>query len=336
MASELPDFDESVSFIVDNGASVGPLPMREIVASVASGQRSGASLIWWAGATDWCRFDSIPQLVAMSDAPTEAPSPASSPAEEPSRWDSVSEAPTQANDPAAIEAEEPSAEATPNEVVSPEALEVEPLEPVYAVVEPQHAAPEPEVVAEVEAASTADITENEAATALVTREPSALAEEADTPRPALTGLFSSGARAEQSEAAAPSPDALDAILAARSSLESVGARIEALSSATRSSMAPDEFQAGLDEFEATAAADNEQIPVAEAPTALAPTEITAVEPDEASGSWTSVEGTEQDAVPVAADGAATNNRAQLNERFEEMVRKSVDHQRRIEWIHASR
>ena len=64
--SELPDLDEDVSFIVEGGASVGPISMRQITESVKTGQRAASSLVWWAGATDWVRFDSRPDLLALA------------------------------------------------------------------------------------------------------------------------------------------------------------------------------------------------------------------------------------------------------------------------------
>jgi len=156
---------------------------------------------------------------------------------------------------------------------------------------------------------------------------------------AISGLFSSGVRDElespEQETQALSPVALDAILAARVSLESVGARIDALSSATRRTASP--------EAEQSHAAQDELAPTPRhaAPTprhaAHAPEEV---EDETPSGSWQAIEDDElseelkspdsdgdDDAVQLEA-----SSRLALTERFEEMVRKSVSHQRRIEWI----
>lgn len=364
MASEIPDLDEDVSFIVDNGASVGPIPMREIIASISSGERSSTSLVWWAGATDWCRFDSVNALVALvtpavpplppalqtplpptptlkqvgqsptaeEPAPVEEPAPAEElvPAEEPAH---VSPAHAMASQDAVA------AEEVASEVVSPDALDFEPLGPVTSIVQPQHAMPAPGVQtgAVSDATEAVEVTEQEQSTGLPARESENVDTEADAPRPALTGLFSSGSRLESPEAEMPSADALDAILAARVSLESVGARIEALSSATRPTLTPEEFQAGLDEFEATAADDAEQLHAAEvqATDVTAPAEDNDVAdpgPADDGGAWTTVDGDAQGTKPSTAGVDLPRSREQLDERFQEMVRKSVDHQRRIEWI----
>jgi len=56
VADELPDLDEEVSFVVDDGEPVGPLSMRQIIASIRNGQRNPAVLVWWADATEWVVF----------------------------------------------------------------------------------------------------------------------------------------------------------------------------------------------------------------------------------------------------------------------------------------
>ena len=196
----------------------------------------------------------------------------------------------------------------------------------------------------------------------------ASAPEADEPSPAaLTGLFSSGAREQvgltASEPQVPSPDALDAIMAARMSLESVGARIDALTSATRRTTSPEPQQSPSNnaaddtgdsnqeedgiEREEDLADERESVLIAsvssvEAADAESTTEATP------GGSWRAVEADGPvDSVAVASaeaeapaethvDAPAAKElsaaHVALTERFEEMVRKSVSHQRRIEWV----
>lgn len=61
----LPDLDESVSFVVDQGSPVGPIPMRSIIDSIRSGERAPDVLVWWAGATDWIAFSNDPALLDL-------------------------------------------------------------------------------------------------------------------------------------------------------------------------------------------------------------------------------------------------------------------------------
>ncbi len=64
----LPDLDESVSFVVDKGSPVGPIPMRSIIDSIRSGERAPDVLVWWAGATDWIGFSNEPALLDLLQA----------------------------------------------------------------------------------------------------------------------------------------------------------------------------------------------------------------------------------------------------------------------------
>ncbi len=64
----LPDLDESVSFVVDKGSPVGPIPMRSIIDSIRSGERAPDVLVWWAGATDWVIFSNDPGLLELLQA----------------------------------------------------------------------------------------------------------------------------------------------------------------------------------------------------------------------------------------------------------------------------
>ena len=351
MESELPDLDENVAFIVENGASVGPMTMRAIVDGVVAGDRSATSLVWWAGATDWVRFDAHSELRRLGslEAPPDAPS----------RWalleqlpntadpvdDAVDAAGTRSEPEAAPGPEVEAADAAPvaDEASSSEPEQVEvgfvDLEPVTAPVtnagtstnESHSEAPaanEPAAATQADSTFPRNLPERESASGAQPLE-----------RPALTGLFSSGARAEPKpdepvDGQAPSPDALDAILAARQSLESVGARIEALSSATRRSMSPEERQpesskvSGASEGQWTDIPDAAAVAVAEA--------ASHPEPGERAGSWTSVDGDAQATpVPSTQESEPSNvvaGRASLTARFDEMVRKSTAHQRRIEWI----
>ena len=425
MQSELPDLDEVVSFVVDGGTSYGPVAMSEIITSVSSGERDSSVLVWWAGATDWIRFDSSDELMAIAgdvssqmpaqpapevfepvaQQPIAEPGPevfepvAEQPFEEPVAevFEPVAQQPFEPSaelaqpaaqiQPTAEQPIEPVAEATSQP--APQAFEPSSLSPVH---KPTPAAPAPEPEPEPTLVQTTDadgwsvLSEYSESTEAPAPEPAA---QAPTPQPAhaaepapsadpfaaqqqaaiaaaaamresqptqdpagdegfsfnlptreanepsdgpakkaaITGLFSSGARdGDLGEAPVPSADALDAILVARASLESVGARIEALSSATKRSLTPEQIQSGVDDSgdpNAVSAA----LDVAGAPShAAAP-----AEPVAASGSWTAVEA---EAVPATDTHGVdmSSARAELNQRFNEMVAKSVEHQRRIEWI----
>ena len=64
---QLPDFDDPVSFVIDQSEPVGPMPLGVIVASIRSGDRDPDSLVWWAAAPEWIPFSQHSQLVAMLD-----------------------------------------------------------------------------------------------------------------------------------------------------------------------------------------------------------------------------------------------------------------------------
>lgn len=377
--SELPNLDEDVSFVVDNGASVGPIAMRLIADSIASGTRAASSLVWWQGATDWIRFDSHPELKALTarEEPAEAEVDAV-------RWNMPEHVDTPFANAENVQSPEPVAaiaQPGPSPLASQPISDqpVEAFEPQStgsglaafepAAVEPQQN-PEPVAAAlavetEVTEAEAADTDTGEFSFNLPMRDTTDTSE--TEPSRALTGLFSSGSRSESPDDAdsqMPSPDALDAILAARQSLESVGARIEALSSATRRSMSPEEFHAA--ESGASLAPDGQWTDVD--PATVAPTPVAAVVQDDpfaetqvfeptvvestraesqdltadeqtsvitASG-WTDVEGatSTSEQLPATAEEPVANDAARLalTERFDEMVRKSEAHQRRIEWI----
>jgi len=323
VVNELPDLDENVSFIVDNGASLGPVPMREIIARIRSGACPSSSLVWWAGATDWVRFDTLPDLMMLIEqastpgahavgTATETAEPAQPLA---NRWGVPAESGTTAQ-PAVASPDNESSESASFE---PAAFEPAAFEPAASAV------------------PTAEAAEENVAFGLPKRSSSSADEE--VARPALTGLFSSGARSAPTplgpDAPAPSPDALDAVLAARVSLESVGARIEALSSATKRSASPEELQ----EFMASAPGSAEP-EASDSVVEWSDAQGTEAQPEASesasadAGSWTSV-GESTTSVGESAEPATSNNdaaRSELNARFEEMVRKSVAHQRQLEWI----
>lgn len=64
---QLPDFDDPVSFVIDESEPVGPMPLGVIVASIRSGDRDPDSLVWWAAVPEWIPFSQHSQLVAMLD-----------------------------------------------------------------------------------------------------------------------------------------------------------------------------------------------------------------------------------------------------------------------------
>lgn len=81
MSNMLPDLDESVSFVVDQGSPVGPIQMRSIIDSIRSGERAPDVLVWWAGAKDWIGFSNDPALLdLLQDLPaTNQPPPPAEP-----------------------------------------------------------------------------------------------------------------------------------------------------------------------------------------------------------------------------------------------------------------
>lgn len=366
--------------------------MRDIISSVGSGERDSSVLVWWAGATDWIRFDSSNELMAIAggispQAPAQHVSEVFEPVAEQPFAEPAAEAaePVAQDQPTAEQPREPAAEATPQP--APQAFEPSSLSPVHkqqpaaapasepamvqttdadgwsvlseysepteaAAAEPvaqvpmQQPAPEPGAPAPaidpVAAQQQAAIAATEVERSQPAPEPAAddafsfnlptreANEHSEGPvqKAAITGLFSSGARdgGEAGGAPVPSPDALDAILVARASLESVGARIEALSSATKRSLTPEQIQSGVDDSVGPNA-----LPVASDGAGAPNQAARSSEPAAASGSWTAVEA---DTAPTADSHGVdmSSARAELNQRFNEMVAKSVEHQRRIEWI----
>lgn len=81
MSSDLPHIEQNLSYVVDDGEAVGPLPLTEIARSIAAGERQEDAYIWWSGAQDWVLFKSNPELVAMLATAQEALAAAEQPAE---------------------------------------------------------------------------------------------------------------------------------------------------------------------------------------------------------------------------------------------------------------
>lgn len=75
MSSELPEIDNPNAYVVDDGESVGPVVLREIVQSIADGERPETAFVWWAGADEWVRFNSDPRLLEMLDVIDEQAAP---------------------------------------------------------------------------------------------------------------------------------------------------------------------------------------------------------------------------------------------------------------------
>ena len=340
MLSELPDLDEDISFVVDDGASTGPITLREIVASVLCGERSSSVLVWWAGATDWVRFEDHPDLVALTQEVAEQDDTldqeTTSEFSDPIVQQFVAAAHFTVEDEPAEPAPQP--ELVEEPIVHAPNDDPEPVAEPVAVEVAESVAVEVNEPVAVEVAEPVPQAQDAFSFGLPTRE-AAVSEVPESAPAAISGLFSSGVRDEtespEQETQAPSPVALDAILAARVSLESVGARIDALSSATRRTASP--------EAEQSHAAQDELAPT---PRHAAPTPrhaahaLEAVEDDTPSGSWQAIEDDEltQELKSPGSDGdddavqLEASSRLALTERFEEMVRKSVSHQRRIEWI----
>ena len=67
MAAELPDIDDPVSYVIDDGEAIGPITLADIVRSIAAGERSTDCYVWWRGATQWMSFSANPRLIALLD-----------------------------------------------------------------------------------------------------------------------------------------------------------------------------------------------------------------------------------------------------------------------------
>ncbi len=65
MASDLPDLDQSSSFVVDDGVANGPMALGEIARSIAAGERPVDSYVWWEGEAEWVPFNSDVRLVML-------------------------------------------------------------------------------------------------------------------------------------------------------------------------------------------------------------------------------------------------------------------------------
>ncbi len=363
MADELPDLDEDVSFVVDDGTPVGPMTMRQIIVSIRNGQRNPKALVWWADATEWVIFQEHKGLAALLSglpAGDQPPPP-----------------------PPMTEVELPSRDELPpigdDESQSVSVFDLEPVvfeQPEDVVVE---AAEREEVVEDVELEPIAEEIESELDDEVV----ETLAEEAE-PDTATTlaehddrfsGLFGATARAESglsSHRKQPrvTPETLDE---ARTALENVGARIDALSAATRESslaaalagsgLAADNASGGgggawtavdprRDEvLDADVDADNDDSDEASAGEDITSddsdvrdvlNESAETDADEATVDDNSSEAGDDEvlddpaavAEPGSDDGGPEVEATQassLDQRFEEMVRSSEELQRRLEW-----
>lgn len=65
MAAELPDLDQPLSFVVDDGEAVGPMALDDIVDSMSTGARQTDAYVWWIGASEWVPFNSDDRLMAL-------------------------------------------------------------------------------------------------------------------------------------------------------------------------------------------------------------------------------------------------------------------------------
>lgn len=65
MAADLPDIEQSLSYVVDDGEARGPFALTEIARSIAAGERSSESYVWWVGAHEWVAFNSDERLMIL-------------------------------------------------------------------------------------------------------------------------------------------------------------------------------------------------------------------------------------------------------------------------------
>ena len=394
MSNELPDLDEDASFVVDDGAPTGPIPLRTIIDSIRSGERAPDVLVWWAGAPEWEQFASNPSLFSLlQDLPaTNQPAPPPDHNEETvlPEETAVPEETEVSEDTAVHEHDEETV--LPEETAVPEETEVSEDTAVHEDIEVhEHAALYEEAVVDEEAwvldvevagpDADAELEEahlgEEAAPAaaadaeahvLLARDsramhpssrwgldvpatestaPKSFATEFDVPKfdepaaeipqetiesepakpdPSLTGLFSASARTDaglSGETATTST--ADVATSARLSLENVGARIDALTSATRQARRSD-----VDHLDEAQAIEPESVTIEEPLDVDADesvdvsSDVDAEEPAPSAGSWQAVAEL-SDVVEIEEPAA------DLGDRFAEMVRKSVEHQLRLDW-----
>jgi hypothetical protein len=361
--SELPDLDEDVSFVVDDGASMGPLSMRLIVDSIVSGDRLASALVWWAGATDWVHFEAHDGLVALLQAETtDADLDASA-------EDDVDQAEEDVVDEKVEDAEAEVEVAATEDVSIGEDVDPRSLHPSFRWgAAAQSRAPksvevdvEPDVDVDVDVeleveqaplhqmatldqfdlAQAADVREIAESDEVVaeTEVESPVDDEAVTQDGAITGLFGAVARVDGGLSAQPETSAAsasDEAIAARVSLQSVGARIEALTSATRRSQAVTARFVNDSESETAllASVSSVETEFEAGEHGETTTDVDADAYESSGGSWQAVDEAvaETEAAANASSVASTSAVQSLTARFEEMVRTSEAHQRRIEWV----
>lgn len=423
----LPDLDENVSFVVDQGSPVGPIPMRSIIDSIRSGERAPDVLVWWAGATDWVAFSNDPALLDLLQelpATNQPPPPAEPEAVErltPDEAEGVTPEQADVSENKFPEPEvrtfdvsepffDPAAEAEADALLARDSRSMHPsaswgdeeaslettaidTDAIQRAVAEQHApdttgadttgtdaveqgaletsAIDPAIMDGLIADSAAPDQPEDASDA---------AESDDAMHRGLTGLFGSARREASGNApAAETPRVEEEV--APSSLENVGARIEALTSATRRSqqggaIVIDESELVGSHVEAVEAveavetklADTDAEYIDSAPGSEAEADATGADiepgvvsdvndsdteaefaktepeaevefieaPDEEVEEVEEVEGVDaehSDGQIEASAGSwqAVDGEPDLEDRFSEMVRLSVAHQRRIDW-----
>jgi len=311
VSNELPDLDEDVSFVVDEGAPVGPMPLRSIIDSIRSGERDRDVLVWWAGAPDWVQFGGEADLRALLQELPATNQPSSPPAEDPVLLD---EGEGDVDEERELETPEfdPVAEAEARVMLARDSRAMHPSSRWGLDVEEQanedqgeQDGEEDEAVHEADPIDASDASDRSSDF----EDLAAIApgvDDAPLRSRGLSGLFGAPTHTDAGLASADRPPAsVETGETVRSSLETVGARIEALTSATRARQQLDPRQhAGASEnpeAPATEDLDGEPEPTPERESASE------------SGSWQVVD------VP------------DLDERFAEMVTSSIERQRRLDW-----
>lgn len=286
MAELPPDLDAEISFLVVDDEPVGPLSMRKIVDAIRSGEVDTHILVWWADADEWMFFDEEPQLVELLDEAAPVEGNPSEPATERGALDFNEQFAVLAR---ARDAHQ-SAMRSPDDASQPNSEATEESESVTAT----------ELASEGEDAQAA--------------EPES---------PALSGLFGASARAENGLVGPSAPALPQDAQSSGESLEAVGARIEALTAATRHSTlaaalsGPAKFIEGL----ATDSSD---------PQAQSADLDSAID----AGHLPDTPGEPADAVnSEAAVGAEAHvpDEEKHVANFEALVKKSEANQRRLEW-----
>ena len=301
MSADLPNTEQSVSYVVDDGEPSGPFALTEIARSIAAGERKPDCYVWWVGAHEWIAFNSDARLMLLlpgSDvgvgAEAEMPEV---PVE--SATDETPEVETAVSD----------VEAEPTEITLPAKIDVVEAEAEPVVVEPVvvepattafHAAPvestEDELVDDESVPDEPveiDALETELVESIAEPEPVVIAE----PEIDLT---------EEATPAVAEVIELDEIsLSENSVLASVSARLEALTSSTR------HYQSSM-KLDAAEAISVDTIAAPDIPDIV-------IEP-EPSGTRTSVFGGEFDA--IVRRTAQYQRLAEQSERIRELLSRA--------------